>query len=104
MANPHILTWANPTTRVDGTAFDPATEIAGYEISLDNSAAIDIPFSPGVTSFDLSTLAAFEALKSGTHTLGMAVVDKGGLTSAFSTPATFSVIAQPSVPTSVAVA
>lgn len=103
MSNPHVLSWANPTTRTDGTAL-ALTDIAGYEIQIDSVAAVNVPKAGGETSFDLSTLAAYEALKTGSHTATLAVVDTGGNVSAFASPATFQFSAAPSAATSLAVA
>lgn len=101
--NPHTISWANPTTNTDGTPYNAATDNAGYELVLDGAPAVSIPVSYG-TSFDLSTLAAFTALKSGSHTAALAVVNKQGVVSDFSAQATFLLAGTPSAPTAVAVA
>lgn len=83
MARAYPLTWVNPTAREDGTAYDQ-TQNAGYEIQLDGAGAVSVPLAWG-TSIDLATVAPFQALPSGVHTLGLAVVDTGGLVSSFTT-------------------
>lgn len=104
MATKGIISWVNPTTNTDGTAYDGATLNAGYTLQLDGVGAVSIPLAYG-TSFDMNTLAAYKALKSDkTHTAALQVVTKAGVASDFSAPVTFSVPAIPMVPTSVAVA
>jgi hypothetical protein len=83
MAIKGLLSWVNPVTRADGTAYNQ-TQNAGYEIQFDGTPAVSIPLSYG-TSFDMTTLAAYNALIPGTHTVGIAVVDTGGLVSSFAT-------------------
>jgi hypothetical protein len=77
------LSWVNPTARADGSAYTQAQN-AGYEIQFDGVGQVSVPVAWG-TSFDLSTLAAFTALPVGTHQLGLAVVDTGGLVSSYTT-------------------
>ena len=103
MANPHTLSWANPTARTDGSVYDFATENAGYEIAFDGAAAAGIPLASG-TTFDMASLVAYTALKHGPHNVTLAAVDKGGLVSAPSVAATFSVAFAPTAPTALGVA
>lgn len=98
MATPHVLSWDNPTVNIDGTTFDPTTQ-AGINIVLDSEAAVSVPLASG-TSFDMASLAAYEALKSGAHTVGIELVTVGGTTSALSNVASFSIVATPMAPTS----
>lgn len=97
------LTWVNPTTREDGSAYDQSQN-AGYEIQFDGQAAVSVPLAYG-TSFDLELLDAYHALAAGTHQLGLAVVDTGGLVSSFST-VSFPVFSKsrPAAPTNLALA
>lgn len=92
--NPKNLNWTNPTTYTDGTPY-AQTDNAGYTLQLDATPAVSIPLAWG-TGFDLTTLASYKALKSGTHTVAIAVVSKAGFTSDFSAPATFQVAVAPS--------
>lgn len=101
MSNPHTLSWTNPTTATDGSAYNQAMN-AGYQVSLDGQAEVSIPMAWG-TSFDLSTLAAFEALKSGTHTATLANVTTSGIVGVASAPVSFSLAPVPSAPTGLAI-
>lgn len=96
------VSWANPTTYTDGSAYGQADN-AGYTLQLDGVGAISVPLAWG-TSFDISTLAAFAALKRGSHKVAVAAVSKEGAQSDFSAPASFPVVFPPMAPTSVAVA
>lgn len=102
VSNPTMLKWANPTTYIDGSVYGQADN-AGYQINIDAAPAVSIPLAWG-TQFDLTTLAAFTALKKGTHSLTLQAVSKGGIASAPSSAATFSVDIAPSAPTAVALA
>lgn len=102
MANPKTLSWTNPTTYTDGSAY-PQADNAGYTIQLDGTGTVSVPLAFG-TSFDLSTLSAYTALKRGTHTVALQVVSKAGLASAFSTPASFQVEVPPNPPTNLTMA
>ncbi len=105
MSNPHTISWVNPTTFTDGSAY-AQTDNAGYTLQIDGVGAVSIPLAFG-TSFDLSTLAAYQALKKGTHTVALAAVAaaaSGGQTSAFSNVSTFQISVPPSAPTSLAIA
>lgn len=102
-SGPHNLSWTNPTTNVDGSPYDAATDSAGIDIVIDGLPAVSVPVG-GVTTFDLSTLAEFPALKSGAHTVAIEIVPKIGVASALSAAATFSVGSAPAVATNLAVA
>lgn len=102
VSNPTLLKWQNPTTYVDGSPYGQADN-AGYQINLDASPAVSIPLAWG-TQFDLSTLAAYAALKKGSHSLTLQAISKGGVASAPSSAATFSVDLAPAPPTAVALA
>lgn len=102
MANPHVLSWVNPTTYTDGSAY-AQTDNAGYQIVLDNSPAVGIPLAWG-TTFDMSTLAAYQALTRGSHTVAIEAVDVSGEVSAPSNTATFQINLPPSPPTNLTVA
>ncbi len=73
------LTWVNPTVNTDGSAYDQATQGAGYELAFDASdeAQVVLPFAFG-SSFDMADLAAYTALKSGDHAAKLRVVTKEG--------------------------
>lgn len=96
------LTWQNPASYTDGSAYAQADN-AGYTIKIDSEPAVSIPL-PWGTSFDLSTLAAYQALKRGSHTVALAAVSKEGLASDFSTPVTFPIAVAPMAPTHLAMA
>ena len=99
----HTLSWTNPTQNTDGTPFE-AADFAGIEIELDGAPAVSVPQSSEVSSFDLSTLAAWNTLKSGPHTVTLASTNKEGNTSDFASPVTFPVLAVPMAPTALSVA
>lgn len=103
MASPHTLSWTNPTTNTDGTAYNASTDNAGYTLQLDGVGTVSIPLVFG-TTFDMYTLDAFQALKAGLHTASLQVVSKQGVASDFSSAATFSVAGKPSAPTNLVVA
>lgn len=96
------LVWSNPTTTTDGTVYDPATQQAGISVVLDGAAAVSVP-SLGASNFDLSTLAAYQALKSGNHTVAIDVVTKAGVHSALTAATTFPVGDTPSAPTGLSI-
>ncbi len=102
MANPTTLKWQNPTTYVDGSVYGQ-TDNAGYQLNIDAAPAVSIPLAWG-TQFDLTTLAAFTALKKGAHSLTLQAISKGGIASAPSSAVTFSVEIAPAAPTAVVVA
>jgi hypothetical protein len=99
----HPMSWVNPTSNTDGSAYDAATENAGYTVILDGQGAVSIPLAYG-TTFELTQLAVFADLKSGNHTAALAVVNKKGVSSAPSAAATFFVDSVPMAPTGLAVA
>lgn len=104
MAVKGILSWVNPTTNTDGSAYDGAADNAGYTIEIDGQGEVSVPLAYG-TNFDLNQLADYQALKAGSHTVAIAAVTKEGVASDFSAPASFSVAAKvPSSPTGVSVA
>lgn len=97
------VSWANPTTYVDGSPLNGQQEIAGYGIKIDGQAEVSVPIGYS-TSFDLTTLSSYAALKRGAHTVAVSVVAKDGGESVFSGTATFPIVVSPSPVTSVAVA
>jgi hypothetical protein len=99
--NPHTLSWSNPTTNTDGSAL-AQTDVAGYQLALDGAAAVSVPIGYA-TTFDMSTLAAYEALKSGSHTATLALTNVEGNTGAASNAVTFSIAAIPGAITDLAV-
>ena len=101
--NPKTLSWNNPTTNTDGTPYNAATDNGGYTILVDGKQTLSGPLSFG-TSFDLRTLAAFEALPAGSHTLQLEVVTKTGVASAPSAAITFLAVAIPNAPDSLLLA
>lgn len=98
----HTLTWTNPTQMTDGTPFAASSDTSGYQIEIDGAAAVGIPIGYA-TTFDMSTLAVWPTLKTGTHTVGLAVVTKEGVTGNFGT-ATFPILGVPMAPTALSVA
>jgi hypothetical protein len=90
------LSWEPPTTRVDGTALDPATELSGYVLTCgDVSTEI-----PATVSGDGYPVPKAEALPGyGTHECTMIVVDTNGLRSKPSAPVEVGWTAPPSAPT-----
>jgi hypothetical protein len=103
MSQVHIAQWVNPTQNTDGTAF-ASTDFAGIQIEIDGQPAVSVPEASEITSFDLSTLAIWSTLKSGSHTATLAITNKEGNTSAFSAVATFPILAVPMAPTGLTVA
>jgi hypothetical protein len=99
-----ILSWTNPSTYTDGTAM-PASDLAGIEIQFDGAGVVSVPGVIGQNAgFDLNTLASYSSLKHGPHALGLAVVSKGGVASAFANAVTFQTEGTPMAPTDVVVA
>jgi hypothetical protein len=101
MSNPHILSWTNPTQDTQGNPYTQA-ENTGYEVVFDGGTPVTLPGVTWATSFDLSTLPAYQALKAGTHTVELAAIDAGGA-SAFTAAVTFSIVATPLAPTNLAI-
>lgn len=98
------ITWTNPTKNTDGGDYDAATENAGYELAFDaQTAAVSLPLAFG-TSFDFGTTQAYQDLKSGSHSVKLAVVNKAGAKSAYSAPGNFRKAGVPSAPVLVSVA
>lgn len=106
--NPRVLSWVNPTQALDQTgktvAWDPATDLAGVEIQLDGAGAVSVPLAAVADAFDLTTLAAYEELPVGTHTVALAVTTKEGVSSDFSVPVTFLTGVVPLAPTGLTLA
>lgn len=99
MANKTKLTWINPTENTDGSAYNAATENAGYELSLDgNEAAIALPLSFG-TEYDMKDLDAYKSLGRGNHTVALRVVNRQGVASDFTAPVPFLKELYPNPPT-----
>jgi hypothetical protein len=101
-AGPSLLTWTLPTSNTDGSALDPTT-LAGVQLSIDGSAAVAVPVA-SATKFDMVGLAAYDALKPGSHTIALALVTKGGAVSDFTSPLSFPVGVVPMAATNLAVA
>lgn len=101
MANPHVLSWINPTLNTDGSAM-AQPDFAGYELSLDGAPSVSVPLQFGVT-FDMATLAAYQALKTGAHTATLAVVNTAGNVGAPSTAASFQLSPTPGIISNLAV-
>jgi hypothetical protein len=97
-----VVKWDNPTAYTDGSTYGQQDN-AGYTIQLDGVGAISVPLAWG-TSFDISTLSAYAALKRGTHKVAVAAVSKEGAQSDFSAPSPFPVVFPPMAPTNVQVA
>ncbi len=95
IVNPKTATVTDPTTATDATgatvAWDPSTDKAGYAVSIDGAAVVDVPVAAGVNTIDLTSLAAYEALPAGAHSLTVADVTKEGVTGKQSAAVTFSV-------------
>lgn len=97
----HVATWTNPTVDTDGNPYGQ-NDNAGYTLAIDGAPGVSVPLAYG-TSFDLGSLAAVQALKSGPHNVSLALVSKAGVTGVFSSPATFPVLATPAAPANLAV-
>lgn len=93
---PHVMTWTNPTTDTDGNPYGQ-NDNAGYTIAVDGTPGVSVPLAFG-TSFDIGSLAGVQALKSGQHSVALALVSKQGVTGVFSNPATFPIFATPAAP------
>jgi hypothetical protein len=110
IVNPTKVTWVDPTTGTDATGatvpWDATTDRAAVEIQFDGVGVVDVPVSTGVDTLDLTTVAAFEALPAGAHSLTMAEVTKEGTVGKASAATTFSVdhTITPDAPTSVKLA
>lgn|GEM_PF-5261279 len=102
MSGGHTLNWTNPTLMTDGTPFAGSSDTSGYQIAIDATPAVSIPIGYA-TTFDMSTLAVWPTLKSGAHTVQLAVVTKEAVTGLFGT-ATFSIFGTPMAPTALSVA
>jgi hypothetical protein len=101
-AGPSNLSWTPVTQNTDGSAFDPTTQ-AGIQLNLDSQPAVSVPLASG-NSFDMATLAAYQALKAGAHTASICLVTKSGAVSDPSNTAPFSVGLVPKPPAALAVA
>lgn len=104
MPQSHIMTWTNPTTDTDGNPYVQAQN-AGYTIAIDGQPGVSVPLAYG-TSFDIGSLAAVQALKSGQHQVSLALVTNqanGGVTGVFSAPATFPIFPTPTAPGNLAI-
>lgn len=97
-----IISWDNPTTNVDGTPYNHATQGVGYEFALNSEQPLlTLPFAFG-NSFDMNTVEAYTNLGYGTHTVRLRVVSRNGGTSAWAS-ATFLKAPAPSAPANLAV-
>jgi hypothetical protein len=85
----------------DGTPFTGQTDTTGYQIAIDATPAVSIPIGYA-TTFDMSTLAVWPTLKTGQHSVQLAVVTKEGVTGLFGT-ATFPILGVPVAPTALVV-
>jgi hypothetical protein len=103
VANKNKLTWVNPTTYTDGTAYDPATENAGYELSINGAeASVALPFAFG-TEFEMKDLEEYRQLPLGEHTVRLRVITKQGVASDYTGAVTFRKDGQPLAPANLAV-
>jgi hypothetical protein len=106
--NPKNVSWANPTQATDQTgatvAWSAATDLAGIEIQFDSVPAVSVPVAFSTASFDLTSLAAYKALATGSHSLALAVTTKEGASSSFSGAVSFLIEVTPLAPTAVVVA
>lgn len=97
-----IISWDNPTTNVDGSAYNHATQGVGYELALNSEQPLlTLPFAFG-NSFDMNSIEQYVALGYGTHTVRLRVVSRNGGTSAWAS-ATFLKAPAPSAPANLAV-
>ena len=103
MSTKGIISWHNPTTNTDGSAFDANAQAGGFELQFDGAGVVDFLFTAGVNVFDMNTLDAYKALAEGPHNVALAIVNKSGVASAFSAPVTFQVTKTPDAPSAVAV-
>lgn len=106
--NPKTLSWTWPTTAKDqnGNSVPLAlTDIAAVEVQFDGGAVIDVTAVTGASgpqaSLILATLAAYQALSAGTHTVDVAARTTGGSIGGFSAPVTFLIAVVPDAPTAV---
>lgn len=97
------LSWVNPSTNTDGSAFSAATDLAGIQIEFDAAPVVSVPVSFNANTFDLTTLAAYNSLKSGDHTVAISVVNTAGSPSALSPSDTFSIAVVPNAPSGLAI-
>lgn len=100
------VSWKDPTSAKDQNgqtvAWDAATDRAGMSIKLDGTGVVSVPVAAGVSTFDLRTLAAYQALQPGPHTLGLAEVTKEGIVGEYASDVPFLVGFVPGAPTEVA--
>lgn len=108
ITNPHTVGWVNP---VNGTnqagqtvAWDPTQDLAAIEIEFDSAPAVSVPVALGATKFDITTLAAYQSLPSGQHTIALAVVTKEGAVSGFAPAQAFQAAVVPLAPTNIVLA
>lgn len=105
--NPKTVSWVNSTQGTDQNGntvpWDATADLAAIAIEIDAETVLSVPVSLGATSFDLTTLASYQALAAGSHTLELALVTKEGAVSAFAAPDTFSIGVVPLAPTAVTV-
>jgi hypothetical protein len=106
--NPKNLNWTWPTTAVDQNGQSVAlalSDIAAVEIQFDGGAVIDVTAVTGASgpqaSLILATLAAYQALPPGTHTVDIAARTAEGAVGGFSAPVSFLIAVVPVAPTAI---
>lgn len=101
LTNPKHISWVNPLqgTNQNGdlTTWDPSTDMKGIELQFDGGTPIEVDCG-FVTTYDMSQLDAYRGLKSGQHTVDMAILTNEGALSGFSLSVTFLIAVVPLAP------
>lgn len=107
--NPKTLSWTWPTTAKDqngATVPLALSDIAAVEVQFDGGTPIDVTAVTGASgpaaSLILATLAAYQALTAGTHTVDIAARTAEGSVGGFSAPISFLIAVVPDAPSAVA--
>lgn len=94
--------WQAPTARTDGSAFDMATEGAGYHVWFNGEPALNMNGEPLLLSVGANNLS--RAFPTGQVCAEFTTVDRDGRETPFrSDPVCKSVLAPPGVPSSISV-
>lgn len=106
VTNPKNLNWTWPTVAVDQNGASVAlapSDIAAVEVQFDGGAVIDVTSVTGASgpqaALVLASLAAYQALKPGTHTVDIAARTAEGAVGGFSAPVSFLIAVVPAAPT-----
>ena len=90
------LSWEPPTTRVDGSPLDPATELSGYELAC-GGVVTQIPATVSGVGYPVPKAEALPGY--GNYDCSMVAIDTDGRRSDPSKPVEVGWIAPPSAPT-----